>query len=59
MLKLEGLCSRIPLQLPDGKEDVVSKLNNKITGILSSIVTRSVNNIPLFLAQYFQLLKST
>nr|XP_022330228.1 signal transducer and activator of transcription 5B-like isoform X2 [Crassostrea virginica] len=39
VLKLEGLCSRIPLQLPDGKEDVVSKLNNKITGILSSIVT--------------------
>lgn len=40
VLKLEGLCSRIPLQLPDGKEDAVSTLNNKITSILSSIVTR-------------------
>ncbi|XP_034309896.2 signal transducer and activator of transcription 5B isoform X2 [Magallana gigas] len=39
VLKLEGLCSRIPLQLPDGKEDAVSTLNNKITSILSSIVT--------------------
>ncbi|XP_055997166.1 signal transducer and activator of transcription 5B-like isoform X5 [Ostrea edulis] len=39
VLKLEGLCSRIPMQLSDGRDDVVSTLNSKITSILSSIVT--------------------
>ncbi|XP_061181038.1 signal transducer and activator of transcription 5A-like [Saccostrea echinata] len=39
VIKLEGLCSSIPLQLPNGKDEDVSVLNNKITSILSSIVT--------------------